>query len=225
MWALNDGGNRITLDTQGNLTGLESLSPAVQQRVRAALRTERVFKPDAIRDLIDSSAPSMGRPEAATFALLYPVGRIVTSNRPTLGWRPLAGAISYQVTITDPKDGYKEIATSPELQNTKWTVDRKLERGRIYNWQVIARTHSGEVKAPAASAPEAKFKVLERSKLDDVVRAKKDYAGRHLVLGLIYAQAGLIDEAEREFESLVRDNPQSTVAKNLLRDLRSRRRR
>ncbi|MEW6210745.1 MAG: zf-HC2 domain-containing protein [Acidobacteriota bacterium] len=224
LLALNDGPKQITLDAQGKLTGLESLSPADQQSVRTALTTEKVFKPATLRELIDSSAPSMGRPDASTFALLYPIGKIIASNRPTLRWRPLDGAISYQVTITDPKDGYKEIATSPDLQNTKWTVDRKLERGRIYNWQATARTESGEEKAPAADAPEAKFKVLERAKLNEIARAKKDYAGRHLVLGLIYAQAGLIDEAEREFKSLVRDNPQSAVAKNLLRDLRAHRR-
>lgn len=222
--ALNDGGEQITLDSQGNVTGLESLSPADQQRVKTALITGRVQTPKALRDLSDSSAASMGRPDGSAFTLIRPVGRIVESDRPTFRWRPLGGAIAYQVTVTDPEGGYKEVAASPELQDTKWTVEGRLERGRIYNWQVIAHTNSGEVKAPAPDAPEAKFKVLEQAKANEVARAKRAYAGRRLVLGLVYAQAGLLDEAEREFEALVRANPQSDVAKNLLDDLRAGRR-
>lgn len=222
--ALNDGGEQITLDARGNFTGLESLSPADQQRVKTALITGKVQTPRTLRELNDSSAPSMGKPGGSAFTLLSPVGRIIASDRPTFRWRPLSGAIGYQVTITDPEAGYKEVATSPELQGTKWTVDRRFERGRIYNWQVIARTNSGEVKAPALDAPEAKFKVLEQAKADEVARAKRAYAGRHLMLGLVYAQAGLLDEAEHEFEALVRANRQSPVAKDLLRDLRAGRR-
>jgi anti-sigma factor RsiW len=216
LLALKDGPEQITLEEQNNVTGLESVD---HQRVKTALTTGRVQRPGMPRELLGSSAPTMGRPGGSAFALLYPVGRIDESDRPTFHWRPLAGSVSYQVTIADPEAGYKEVATSPELRDTKWKVDRRLERGRVYSWQVIARTDGGEEKAP-----EAKFKVLERAKANEVARAKRAYAGRHLVLGLVYAEAGLIDEAEREFMALVRDNPQSPIAKNLLDDLRAKRR-
>jgi hypothetical protein len=219
--ALNDGGERITLDAQGNLAGLDALSPADQERVRTALITGKVQGPSTLNSLSDASAPSMGRPEGSTFRLLSPVGRIIASDRPTFRWRPLAGAISYQVTIADPEDAYKEIASSPEIKDTRWKADRRLARGRVYVWQVIARTSNGEVKAPASDAPEARFKMLEQAKADEVARAKRVYAGRHLTMGIVYAEAGLLDEAEREFEALVRANPQSPVAKSLLSDLRS----
>src|SRR5262245_24142142 len=165
----------------------------------------------------------MGAGGDAAFVLLDPVGRIVTDDRPTFRWRPLNGAISYKLTVTDPEAGYKEVAASPELRETKWTVDRPLERGRIYTWQVIARADGREVKAPAPNR-EAKFKLLEQARADEITRAEKVYAGRRLALGLLYAQAGLLDEAEREIKALVAANPQSPVAKNLLRDLRARRR-
>ena len=51
------------------------------------------------------------------------------------------------------------------------------------------------------------------------------YAGRRLAPGLLYAEAGLLDEAERELKALVAANPRSQIAKNLLLDLRSKHRR
>ena len=224
LLALNDGAGRVTLDAQGNLTGLESLLPADQQRVKTALTTQKVVTPRTLRELKSASGDVMGSPTEASFALLSPVGKIVASNRPTLRWQPLRGAINYQVTITDPRANYKEVAVSPALSDAKWTIDHPLKRGHIYTWQVTARTESGEVKAPALNAPEAKFKVLEQAKTDELARAEKAYAGSHLTLGTLYAQAGLLDEAEREFQALVKANLESDVAKNLLRDVRAKRR-
>ncbi|HXG66859.1 MAG TPA: zf-HC2 domain-containing protein, partial [Blastocatellia bacterium] len=220
--ALNDGDERITLDARGNFTGLESLPAADQQRVKTALTTQKVRTPKALRELRDSAGALMGGATGAAFTLLSPVGKVVASERPTLRWRPFDGAISYQVTITDPEAGYKEVAVSPELQGTEWTVNRQLERGRVYTWQVTARTQGGEVKSPAPNR-EAKFQVLGRAKAIEVARAKKIHAGRHLTLGLLYAQAGLLDEAEGEFQALVASNPQSPVARKLLRAVRRRR--
>jgi hypothetical protein len=47
--------------------------------------------------------------------------------------------------------------------------------------------------------------------------------GSHLVLGVTYARAGLLEEAGREFEALVRENPESPLARQLLEQVQSRR--
>jgi hypothetical protein len=52
----------------------------------------------------------------------------------------------------------------------------------------------------------------------------KIYAGRRLALGLLYAEAGLLDDAERELKALLVANPQSPIAKSLWLDLRSKQR-
>lgn len=49
-------------------------------------------------------------------------------------------------------------------------------------------------------------------------------AGSHLTLGVLYAQAGLLDDAERELQLLLRANPQSALAQKLLRGVRAKRR-
>lgn len=220
--ALNDGGTQIVLDTQGKVRGLDSLSPADQQRVRQALTTQKLELPKTLQQLSDSSGTMMGPTTPTAFALLAPVGRVILSDRPILRWRPLPGAISYQVTLTDPTAGYREIAASPQLHDTSWRVQHGLQRGRLYAWQVTARTPSGEVKAPPPHAAEARFLILEQTQTDELARAEKTYAGKHLALALLYAEAGLLEQAEDELEALVAANPTSPVAKNLLRDLRTR---
>ena len=221
---LHDGSEQITLDTMGNFTGLQALSPADTRRVKTALQTGKMLTPETLSELRDSPSARMGAPGGKpAFELLGPVGKVMASDLPSFRWRSLSGATSYRVTITDPALDYKEIAASRPLNDLKWTVDHALERGRIYAWQVIAHTEAGDVKAPEAT--EAKFKVLDRSIADDLKRARRVYAGRHLVLGLLYAEAGLLDEAERELLALVAANPQSPIAKGLLAEVQSKLRR
>jgi len=220
LLALNDGAGAITLDSQGNFVGLDSLSPPDQQRVKAALETGEVQISKTIKELRESSAPNMGGSSGGALALIGPTGAVVAGRRPTFRWQPLNGATSYQITITDPAAGYKEVVSSPQLQGRKWTVDRTLERGRVYTWQITARAADGEVKSP-----EAKFKVLDPAAAGALARVNKIYAGRRLALGLLYAEAGLLDEAERELKALLVANPQSPIAKTLWLDLRSKQRR
>src|SRR5262249_6621186 len=215
---------QVTLDAQGKLTGLESLSTIDQQRVKVALTTQKAETPNVLRELGSLPDAVMGRGSSKSFSLLGPVSKIVMSDRPTLRWQPLIGAASYQVTIIDPEAGYKEIAVSPTLSNTHWQVDRRLKRGRLYTWQVSAHTASGEVISPLLNAPEARFMILKQVKADETARMKKTCAGRPLLLGLFYARVGLLDEAEREFQALVEANPTSPVAKNLLGDIRAKQR-
>jgi hypothetical protein len=225
--ALNDGGRQIILDAQGNLEGLDSLSAEDRARVRTALVTQKVALPKTLQELRGSSSALMGgktrlNNTASAFSLLTPVGETVATDRPNFRWLSLKGAVGYQVTITDPAGDYREVATSPELRATRWSVDQPLQRGRVYAWQVTARTYSGGVKVPAPEAAEAKFKVLEQAKADEIIRAEKAYAGNHLALGVLYAEAGLLEKAEAEFQALLVANPGSSVAKNLLLGLLAR---
>jgi hypothetical protein len=221
--ALNDGGGQVTLNEQGNLTGLDALSPTDRRRVIQALQTRRVETPAELVKLRSSSGTVMGPGDETPFALLDPVGEIVLSDRPTLRWRPLGGATSYTVTITDPGNRYEEVAVSPALNQTQWQVDRALKRGGAYTWLVTAVKDDRKITAPSREKGVAKFKVLEQAKADELSRARREYAGSHLTLGTLYAQAGLLAEAEREFKTLAAANPQSPVVESLIRDLRAKR--
>ncbi|MEP6635075.1 MAG: hypothetical protein ABJB97_00015 [Acidobacteriota bacterium] len=221
--ALNDGGRRVTMDAQGNLAGLETLPPLTQRTVKEALTTNRVETPSALKELAGKSNTLMGGSvEGVAFPLVSPVGTVVRADRPTLRWRSLGGATSYTVTILDPN--FNVVSASPPSQATQWTVPRRLERGRVYSWQVTAVKDGKEVISPTAPAPEARFKVLDKEKAAELERLEASHTGSHLALGVMYAQAGLLEDAEREFRALLKENPQSPVAQKFLRSVQTQRR-
>lgn len=221
--SLDDGGQRVTLDEEGNLAGLGSLSPSTQRALKEALTDGRVQTPATLDALIGKSGVLMGDSSAGVaFPLVGPVGTIVRTNRPALRWRPLAGAQSYTVTLLDSRLNLVE--TSPPLTATIWTVPRPLKRGQIYVWQVTALKDDKEVTSPVAPAPEARFKILEQVKVAELRRVEAGHPTSHLARGISYAEAGLLDDAQREFRSLLAANPQSDVARKLLRNVEARRR-
>ncbi|HYK90449.1 MAG TPA: hypothetical protein VE398_16865 [Acidobacteriota bacterium] len=87
-----------------------------------------------------------------------------------------------------------------------------------------AFTDGEEVLSPKPPAPEAKFKVLDRKRAEELSQAQRDHLGSHLLLGILFTRAGALDDAERELKALARTNPQSPIPQNLLRDLESLRR-
>jgi anti-sigma factor RsiW len=224
LLALNDGGGRVTLDKQGNVSGLPSLSPSVQAEVKTTLTARQVKTPTVLlAQLIGEGGATRGTvSDGMPFVILVPVGTAVPTDRPTFRWQPLNGATSYKVTVFDAD--FNAIAKSDNLTTTEWTPSQPLSRGEVYQWQVTALKDGKDVSSPTAPAPEAKFKVLEQDKADAIERVKRQHPNSHLTLGVLYAQAGMLDDAEREFQALLNANPKSPVAQKLLNDVRAVRR-
>jgi hypothetical protein len=219
--ALNDGGSHVTLDRRGRLEGLEGAPPDARLAVSRALRSRRVEPPSALDGLAeDEGGTLMGGAGAGTsFALRWPVGKVVSETRPAFSWSPLAGARSYTVAVVDAK--FRPVTQSRALDQTSWTTDEPLARGAVYSWQVTATLEDGtEVTAPAAPAPQARFRVLDANANDRLTRLEKAAPTSRLARGVAYAQAGLLDEAEAELKELLKENPRSRVARDLLRSLR-----
>ena len=164
-----------------------------------------------------------GSGEGISFALLSPVGTMVKDGRPTFRWRALPGATSYSVDVFD--SSLKNVARIDRVSGTTWTPSQSLEPNQAYRWQVTALKSGEEITSPVPPTPEAKFKVLEQSKAEELNRAKKAYPNSHLILGSLYERAGLLDDAENEFRSLVSANPRSTLARKLLQEVKSLRQR
>jgi hypothetical protein len=219
--ALNDGPLRVRVDNR--VEGLESLSPTYQQAIRNAIETGQVKTPQTIIELAREADVLMGPSnQGVAFALYSPVGTVIRTARPTFRWQAIDGAASYSVTVFDTE--YNEVARSSALTTPSWTMPNGLERGRAYLWKVTATKNGNEIKSPVPPAPEARFRVLEKNRLDEISRARNDYPNSHLLGGLVYAQAGLLEESEREFQLLARSNPKSSLAQKLLRAVRSLRR-
>ena len=67
--------------------------------------------------------------------------------------------------------------------------------------------------------PDARFRIVYGRAAADLTALKRNNPQSHLLLGVAYANAGLIEDAKREFEILLRHNPNSEVAKKLLRQM------
>ncbi|MBI1760859.1 MAG: zf-HC2 domain-containing protein [Acidobacteria bacterium] len=190
---LRDGERHITLDSTGQLRGLEALSPAAQVAVKEALATQQIKLSAQVVQMRTATVELLDqRRDPVDFALLAPLGQVVQATRPRLRWQALNGATCYYVTVYDTN--FQKVAASGALTGTEWVPATPLERGRSYYWQVRALRDEQEFFAPAPNAPDAKFKVLERVQLAEIEQARTGQAS-HLALGVLYARAGLLEEA------------------------------
>lgn len=222
--ALSDGTGQVTLDEHGNLSGLPALTPADEQLIKQALAQQQVPRAEALGGLTSRASKLMSRQrEGIAFALLSPLSTVIETDRPTFRWQPLGGAESYTVTVLD--ENFNVLITSEPLRGTSWIISRPLPRGARYLWQVTARTNTGQqITSPSTPAPEARFQVLGQAQAKEFRQAAPTYKQSHLLLGLRYAQAGLLEDAEREFQALLNANPRSPIAKNLLQHVQALRR-
>jgi hypothetical protein len=179
------------------------------------LQTQRVEAP-ALLASVSGGAETLrgGGGQGVSFPVLSPVGTAVITDRPTFRWRPLSGASSYVVSVYDRN--FRKVAASAPQAGTEWTVARPLTRGQVYSWHVSASREGQELTSPEQPAPEAKFVVLDAARAEELARARRVYKGSHLTMGTLYARAGLLDEAERELQSALSENPGSKVALRLL---------
>jgi hypothetical protein len=221
---LNDGGGRLTLDREGTLSGADALPNAYREMLKGALANRRIEKSPQLDGLSrpgSSLMSSDGR--GAEFSALEPAGSVLLTDRPTFRWSELEGAAGYVVEVYDA--GFKLVASSPRLDARSWAAPQTLPRGQVYSWQVTAFKDGQEIKSPRPPAPQARFRILDRAKADELARARRAYPSSHLTLGLLYARAGLLKEAEQELRLLQRANPDSEVARGLLRQIQALRRR
>lgn len=218
---LNDGNQKVTLDKQGTLAGLEQLPSPLKQRIQAALQTGRLRHASGLAQVKSQPGTQRGEPGSGLpFRLIGPLSQMAHCE-PTFRWSALAGAQSYTVTVTDAD--LNEILTSPPLSTTEWQSPKKLPAHGIYSWQVTAVKDGVRITSPVMPAPQARFKVVDRATSDMLDQVQLVYPNSHLTLGVLYAEAGLLDEAEQELQALVRDNPEADITLKLLQQVNAMR--
>ena len=220
---LNDGAGHVVLDANGKLSGVDHLPPAYQQMIKNALSSQRLENPPLLAGLVRPDALSMrgSDHQGNKFSVINPIGIVMLSDRLTFRWSPLEGATGYVVEVYD--DQLSQVTTSQQLTDTSWTAPQSLKRGAIYSWQVTAIKGGEEFSSPRPPAPLAKFRILDQTLANELVQARRDYASSHLTLALLYTKAGLLDEAEQEFRALQKANPNSTIPRLLLANIKAMR--
>ena len=211
---VNDSGSNVVLDGRGTLRGLETIPAQMQEAIKLALASGRVRMPESVAGLAGTTNVLMGSSEGVPFAVRSPIATGVFDQRPTFRWMGLRGAVSYTVSVFDPD--FRRVARSEPLTKTEWMIPQALDRGAVFSWQVTALKDGKEVVSPVRPAPEARFRVLDQAAAEEVERYRRSWAKSHLAAGVVYARAGLREDAEREFRTLVKENPRSTVARRLL---------
>jgi hypothetical protein len=224
LLTLNDSGTQVTIYANGQISGFDDLPSQYQQLISSTFSEGKLVTPAELTALRGRAGSMMGGGSAERFDLIEPVGEIVFSERPSLRWQALSGAESYEVTIFEPANHFSEVAKSPSLTQTGWTVNRTLGRGRIYSWQVTATKDGNQITSPPPQTAEARFKVLDKAQADEIDRVRAAYPRHHLILGLLFARAGLLTQANQELRALSAANPGNGDVKNLLTDLQIKRR-
>ncbi len=225
---LNDGPGILNIEGERPLETLEKLDPVTRRQVLIAFVSQRLNKPESLRELEPSTEfrgpdPDRALPEETTpFKHLSPVNTVLREDQPTFRWMPHHGAVGYKVRIFDDQD--RKIAESPLLPLIDSWQSVKLPRGRqklIYSWKLIAVLKDGqEVVARRRTGP-PKFFVIGEDNLERLQELEHSYPDYHLLLGIAYANAGLAASAEQQLAILQKANPKSDFAARLLRSLRS----
>jgi len=204
----------IVPEPGGTLAELNHLPVALRASLTQAMTSQQIERPSVLDDLAGKRGVLLGESSAPSgVQLLDPLGVVVESQKPTLRWKPIAGA-QYRVSVYS--DGYDEVATGAWTSDAEWQVPKALKRGLRYSWQISVRHNGEEFTVPVPPAPEARFKVLDAAGEAEISQLKTGGTDSHLLLGIRYAQLGALDEAERELRQAREQGPDSSTAAALL---------
>ncbi|HTX75420.1 MAG TPA: tetratricopeptide repeat protein, partial [Terracidiphilus sp.] len=212
--SLHNGRMELALDRAGQLYGAQDVAAQYQDQMKAAMLTGRVVSTLPTRFGGRSPETMLGSPLAtSSFRVISPASEVLMDDRPTFRWQPLSEAASYHVTIYDA--AYRKIQESHALQQATWRAEAPLPRGAIYTWTVTAQSAHGVAREPSPPQPEAAFQIMTAETATELRDAARSYAGNPLLLAVLYAHAGAIDEARAQLNLLVNQNPGNGLAARL----------
>jgi hypothetical protein len=215
--SLRDGDRKVVVSRTGAVRGIEAIPDSLRQSIKDALLSQEIRKPESLNEIAGEQGAARGNNDKKSpFKLLRPGRSVIAEDQPVFEWQAVEGASNFEVQVADSRG--REVANSGRLpvSVTQWSPATPLKRGVIYSWAVSAIVNGQTVTSPTPTAPEMKFKILEASKM----RQLEQLRGRgfsHFALGVFYAREGMLAEAEREFQVLINDNPDSQIAPSLLR--------
>ena len=127
---------------------------------------------------------------------VWPNVTAVTDVNPRFIWPAVDGG-EYIVTLSSDRG----VTRSGVLREPGWRPPVPLIRGTTYSWQVDVKQGEEQFSLPAPPAPPAAFRVVTSREADEIDAAARQFADDHLLLGLLYAKAGVVDEARRHLDA------------------------
>jgi hypothetical protein len=212
--SIRDGTRTISVSADGTVSGLNALPDSYRASLQRVLAQREIQAPAVLGDLSGKHGVLLGSStETPGVDLLTPLSVVVETQRPLFHWKPVPGA-EYRVSVYS--EGYDPVASSGWIRGAEWQAPRPLPRGARYSWQLNVRSHGQEITIPTPPAPEARFRVLDAAGEAEIARLRAASGDSHLVLGVEYAQAGMLDDAEAELRLVRDENPESRIVAGLL---------
>jgi len=175
----------------------------LQAHVDEVRRGGKLIRPEMLAVLAPATVALRGSESGGEgFALLKPVGTLVGDARPEFRWMPVRGATSYTIAILDVEKG--EIVTRGTTTKSFWRPGYVLERSRTYAWEVSAQLDGRAITAPRPPAPQALFGIASKDQIDELNTFQERTRDDHLALGVVLAERGFLDDAERELRAAAR---------------------
>lgn len=201
----------------GSRTVAGTLTAEEEKRVLQAWDQLETTVPTSLSEVHRTRQTLLGKSNLVpTLEVVEPVGEVAWEVRPLFHWKPMSRAINYSVAIFDAN--LNPVEESEKLQGVQWEPGRDLIRGRLYQWQVTAHLEDGSsLSAPAPPQPEARFRVLDRDKEEELSRFLSAHPDAHFALGILDAQAGLLSKAEQQFRQVSQTDADYQAAQRLLK--------
>jgi hypothetical protein len=215
-----NGAETLIAGSDADIHAINTMLPEQKRAVLEAIKQQKFNFPNVLAELHGQRQTLLGESQSVSgFEVLSPLGEVVLDVRPLFRWELVTGAASYSVSIFDAS--LNPVQSSGTLHVTEWTPDYPLKRGQLYEWQVTAKLGGGKsVSAPNPPSPEAKFRVLDQKKTDEIAHFQEANPEAHIALGIMYVQAGLLEPGEHELEQLPKTDPNYGLAQNLLKSIR-----
>ena len=209
----------VSVRRDGSVTAKAAIPEHLRERLEQAMRERRVPLPDLADVRPRGGSAMMSAPAGdAKLRQIAPVGEVIDNTQPELQWTSVKGATRYRVILAEVASGAEQ---QVEVTGPSWTPPAPLAEGAVYEWEVYALDGENELaKAPLPPLPEARFRTLTAEARHDMEQARAGFRDSPLLLGIAAAEAGLLREAEAQFQRLVAEQPNSQLARDLLESVR-----
>ena len=194
-----------------------NLSNEERATVENAVASGKLNVPASVLALNTRRGTLLGAAESRNpFNPLTPTATAVLSTRPSFEWSD-GHADHYTIAVFD--DTFTEVARGANVTGTSWTPSIDLPRGGTYRWQVTAHRASGDITIPVPPQPEARFSIVD-AQTAETVRGQRDrLSNLPLALGVLMADAGLLNEARAELQRAMEVPATAEAAKILLESI------
>jgi len=165
------------LRDQAVLSGRVDIPPAIARMIN---RPRGLLRGDGIRPVLQLETP------VATAAL---------TAQPEFRWRALPTVDWYEVAVFDSH--FSPVVESGHLTAATWRCTKRLDPGKEYLWQVTTSIGGRKSLSPAPPESEARFVVLSEGESSRLAALAAKYPDDHVLLGVLYARAGALEEARQ----------------------------